>query len=324
MKPSAAPEGASHQSTPIVLARDEVAEGVVMLEVGHRDRRRLPDWTPGSHIDLILPDGAVRQYSLCGDRWDPYRYRVAVLREPAGRGGSAYIHDRLRPGDPVGIGGPRNHFALAPANRYLFVAGGIGITPILPMLTQAELLGIDWQLLYGGRTRASMAFAEELVERHGDRVRLHPEDEAGLLPLDDFLGNPATGTKVYCCGPTGLLTALDAATSAWPPGTVRTERFVADELSVPVRREPFEVELAQSGKVLTVEPDMTVLEAVRAVGVNIVSSCEQGICGTCEVDVLAGEPDHRDALLDDDERHGGHSMFICVSRSCGPRLTLDL
>lgn len=311
-------------STPVVLARDEVADGVVMLEVGYPDQRRLPDWTPGSHIDLVLPDGAVRQYSLCGDRWDPHRYRIAVLRETDGRGGSAYVHDNLNPGDPVGIGGPRNNFALAPADRYLFIAGGIGITPLLPMLIQANLLGAEWRLLYGGRTRRSMAFADELVERFGDRIILHPHDEFGHLPLSEFVGDPQPGTKVYCCGPNPLLAALAEATTNWPRGTVRTERFVADSLGVPVRRESFEIELARCGKVVTVEPEMTVLDAVRRAGVMVVSSCEQGICGTCEVDVLAGEPDHRDALLDDEERTRGDSMFICVSRSCGPRLTLDL
>jgi ferredoxin-NADP reductase len=147
-----------------VIGKTTVAEGVVTLSLAHPQGKRLPDWTPGSHVDLVLPGGLVRQYSLCGDRWDAYTYRVGVLREPASRGGSAYVHDRLAVGDMVAIGGPRNNFPLVPAQRYLFVAGGIGITPLLPMVRAAELLGADWQLLYGGRASTSMAFLDELAE----------------------------------------------------------------------------------------------------------------------------------------------------------------
>lgn len=306
-----------------VRSKETVADGVVAVTLEHPTGARLPDWTPGSHLDLVLPDGRTRQFSLCGDRWDPHTYRIGVLREPHGRGGSTYVHDELEVGATVGVGGPRNHFALAPSERYLFVAGGIGITPILPMLAQAELLGADWTLVYGGRTRASMAFLDELAA-YGDRVVVLPEDEHGRLPLADRLPAYADSGVVYCCGPAPLLAATEELCADWTAGRLRTERFVAAELERPGREAPFEVELRRSGHRLRVTPDTTVLAEVRRAGIGIVSSCEQGICGTCEVPVLAGIPDHRDSLLDDDERAAGTAMFICVSRSLSDRLVLDL
>jgi ferredoxin-NADP reductase len=306
-----------------VAAKTEVADGVVALELAHPDGARLPDWTPGAHIDLVLPNGLTRQYSLCGDRWDAHSFRVGVLREVAGRGGSAYVHDQLRPGDLVGVGGPRNNFPLVPAQRYLFVAGGIGITPLLPMVHQADLLGVEWQLLYGGRQRASMAFLDELAG-YGDRVRMVPQDEAGLLDLPGYLGEPRADTRVYCCGPAPLLAAIEAACAGWPAHTLHTERFVAADQAAPVRTAPFEVELARSGTTVTVRPGTSVLDAVAAAGVDVLSSCRQGICGTCETTVLAGAPDHRDSLLTDGERATGDCMFLCVSRALGDRLVLDL
>jgi ferredoxin-NADP reductase len=183
-----------------VTDRTVVADGVVSLTLTRPDGSRLPDWEPGAHVDVTLATGETRQYSLCGDRWDPHRYRIAVLREPDGRGGSAYVHDTLRVGDQVILGGPRNDFPMVPAARSLFVAGGIGITPLLPMVVQAALVGADWELLYGGRRRTSMAFLDELAP-HGSRVRTVPQDEAGLLPLAEVLGRARTDTVVYCCGP---------------------------------------------------------------------------------------------------------------------------
>ena len=315
--------GMTDQATLRVTAKQVQSDGVLTLELAALSGGRLRDWTPGSHIDLVLPNGLTRQYSLCGDRFDAFRYRVGVLREPAGRGGSAFVHDELAVGDLVGVGGPRNNFALVPSEQYLFVAGGIGITPLLPMIRQADLLGADWRLLYGGRRRASMAFLDELAG-YGDRVQVVPEDEFGLLDLRGFLGEPRDGVRLYCCGPAPLLAAMEATCVDWPPYALRTERFVADERSAPVRNAPFEVELARTGTTLTVTLGETVLDAVGSAGVDVLSSCRQGICGTCETTVLAGEPDHRDTLLDDDERAAGDCMYICVSRSCSDRLVLDL
>ncbi|MEK6442213.1 PDR/VanB family oxidoreductase [Pseudonocardia sp. T1-2H] len=306
-----------------VVEKAAASEGVVTLTLARPDGGRLPDWAPGAHVDLILPNGDTRQYSLCGDRWDAHTYRVGVLREPAGRGGSAYVHDELRPGDLVGVGGPRNNFPLVPGERYLFVAGGIGITPLLPMIRQADLLGADWTLVYGGRTRASMAFLAEL-EAYGERVHVVPQDEFGLIDLPRWLAEPDPATKVYCCGPGPLLDAVERGCSGWPEHALRTERFVAREQGAPARSAPFDVELARTGRTVTVTPDVSVLDAVGRAGVEVLSSCRQGTCGTCETDVLDGIPDHRDSILDDAERAAGDCMFVCVSRSLGDRLVLDL
>ena len=208
-----------------VTSKSAAADGVVAVTLAHPGGERLPDWTPGAHIDLVLPGGLTRQYSLCGDRWDPYSYRIGVLREPAGRGGSAYIHDELAVGAAVAVGGPRNNFALAPSPRYLFIAGGIGITPLLPMVEQAERVGADWRLLYGGRARRSMAFTDELG-RYGGKVTLVPQDERGLPDLRAWLGGVAPDARVYCCGPGPLLEAVHAYCAGWPQGRLRTECFV--------------------------------------------------------------------------------------------------
>ena len=306
-----------------VVSKDVQADGVLTLELAAPAGGRLRDWTPGSHIDLVLPNGLTRQYSLCGDRWDPSTYRVGVLLERESRGGSSYVHGNLCAGDLVGVGGPRNNFPLVPSEQYLFLAGGIGITPILPMVHQAQTLGAEWRLLYGGRRRGSMAFLGEL-ERYGDRVVVRPEDEFGLLDLAGFLGAPREGVRIYACGPGPLLAAVERTCGDWPPYTLRTERFVAEDAGAPARNAPFEVELARSGTRVTVTPEVTVLDALTHVGVEVLSSCRRGVCGTCETTVLAGRPDHRDALLDDAEREANDCMYICVSRSRDERLVLDL
>ena len=303
----------------VVDGMRSAADGVRALTLRHPLDDPLPAWEPGAHIDLLLGPGLERQYSLCGDPADRSLWRVAVLREPQGRGGSAHVHEQLRPGDKVRVRGPRNHFALRPAPRYRFVAGGIGITPILPMLAAAEAAGAEWSLLYGGRSRASMAFTEELA-RYGDRVTLSPQDEAGLLDLGSVLDALPEGTLVYCCGPGPLLDAVEARC---PSGALHVERFQAKEQQGGEERE-FEVELARSGRTLTVAPGVSVLDTVRAAGVEVLFSCTEGTCGTCETDVLDGAPDHRDSVLSDEEREAGETMMICVSRCRGKRLVLDL
>ncbi|MFE2944622.1 PDR/VanB family oxidoreductase [Streptomyces sp. NPDC059255] len=316
----AAPEP---ESELVVAGRADEAEGIVSLTLRHADGGPLPVWEPGAHIDLIPGAGPTRQYSLCGDPADRTAWRIAVRHEPAGRGGSAYVHDRLTPGTAVRVRGPRNHFALRPAARYLFIAGGIGITPILPMTAAAEAAGARWTLLYGGRTRASMAFLDRLA-RYGDRVRPSPRDETGPLDLASYLGAPEPGTLVYCCGPEPLLDAVAERCRDWPAGALSVERFSAGGSDPRADSGGFEVELARSGLTLTVEPGRSILDTVEAAGVPVLSSCREGTCGTCETDVLAGEPDHRDTLLTAEERAAGRTMMICVSRCRGPRLVLDL
>jgi ferredoxin-NADP reductase len=221
------------------------------------------------------------------------------------------------------VRGPRNNFPLVGASRYLFIAGGIGITPILTMIREADASGADWRLVYGGRTRASMAFLDELAA-YGDRISVLPQDETGLLDLAGLLGSPLPGTKVYCCGPEPLLAAVEQACSAWPSDSLHVERFVARPLSEPVLKEPFDVYLAQSDLTISVSPDTSILDAVLEAGVPVLSSCAEGTCGSCETTVLEGKPDHRDSVLDEEARRAGDCMMICVSRSCTKRLVLDL
>ncbi|MEV6346509.1 PDR/VanB family oxidoreductase [Actinoplanes sp. NPDC051851] len=305
------------------VARHTVAaDGVVVLELRHEDGRPLPDWAPGAHIDLLMAPGLTRQYSLCGDPTDRHGWRVAVRREPDGRGGSRHIHDTLSAGDQVEAGAPRNRFPLRPASRYLFLAGGIGITPILPMLAAATTAGARWELHYAGRTGTAMAFGEELAAAHGDRVTLYPEDERGLIDLDGLIGRQEPGTLVYCCGPEGMLTAVEQCCARWPDRPLHVERFSAT--AVTADGGEFEVELARSGRTVKVLPGVSVLEAVERAGVDVLSSCREGTCGTCETTVLAGEVDHRDSLLTAAEQAAHDIMFICVSRAASPRLILDL
>ncbi|WDF42837.1 PDR/VanB family oxidoreductase [Streptomyces sp. T12] len=304
----------------VVDRKEFAADGVLALTLRHPLGEALPAWEPGAHIDVVLGPELERQYSLCGDPADRDTWRIAVLREPDGRGGSAHVHEQLGQGDKVRVRGPRNHFALRPAPRYRFIAGGIGITPILPMLAAAEAAGAQWTLLYGGRTRHSMAFTEELSRYGSDRVTVAPQDETGLLDLASVLDDVPESTLVYCCGPGPLLDAVEARC---PAGLLHVERFAPKEQEDGENTE-FEVELAQSGKKLTVPPDVSVLDAVRAAGVEVLFSCTEGTCGTCETDVLDGTPEHRDSVLTQEEQESGETMMICVSRCRGKRLVLDL
>ncbi|MEU8933358.1 PDR/VanB family oxidoreductase [Streptomyces sp. NPDC048409] len=290
-----------------VAARETVADGVVQLRL---EGERLPGWEPGAHLDVVLPSGLVRQYSLCGDPADASSYTIAARLVADGRGGSREVHERVAEGMELEVRGPRNRFPLAGADSYVFVAGGIGITPILSMVRSLPP-GARWRLLYCGRSRASMPFVAELA---GDeRVTVVAEDEDGRPDLDAL--TVPDGALVYCCGPQGLMAAVQERFPA-----VRLERFGpsaggADD-------QAFELELRRSGRTLTVPADSTVLAAVRAELPDTAYSCAQGFCGTCQQRVLAGEVDHRDELLTDAER--ADSMLICVSRAHGGRLVLDL
>ena len=304
----------------MAVARRE-ADGVTSYELVAPDGADLPRWTPGSHLDVHLPSGAVRQYSLCGDPADRRIYRIAVLAQPAGRGGSVEVHRELRPGVVLRFGLPRSNFELVPARRYVFVAGGIGITPILPMIRQVAASGLEWELVYGARTAGHLAFLDELATLGGTVTTL-PQDTAGLIDLDTLVKD-ADDAAVFCCGPTPLMDALAAKMAAvGRAGTLHLERF-APVASVAADEREFEVELALSGLTVPVRPDESVLEAVRAAGVDIPSSCEMGICGTCETKVLDGDVDHRDDLFTPAERATCGTMLVCVSRACGRRLVLE-
>ncbi|MGK3209229.1 PDR/VanB family oxidoreductase [Amycolatopsis sp. MEPSY49] len=303
--------------------RRAIARDVVEFELRPPDGGELPDWRPGAHIDVVAGSGAVRQYSLCGDPGDRTSYRIAVLRESGGRGGSAWLHDHLREGDRVAVGGPRNHFALEPAPHYVFLAGGIGITPLLTMVRAVSGEGAGWSLHYGGRTRASMAYARELRDLDASRVRVVPFDECGLIDLEAALGEATPETHVYCCGPEPLIAAAEAA-CARRGLRLRTERFSPKRTGSSRADTPFTVRLASTGAELTVPADRSIVDSLVEAGVDVLTSCEEGTCGTCEIAVLDGRPDHRDSVLTDEEQAAGDRILPCVSRSRTPRLVLDL
>jgi ferredoxin-NADP reductase len=307
-----------------VLGVHREADGVVSIELSSDDETALPAWAPGAHIDVVLPDGLVRQYSLCGLPDDRMRWKIGVLLEPEGRGGSLFIHRHVRVGDALEVVGPRNNFALGDAEEYLFIAGGIGITPILPMVRHVAASRRRWRLLYGGRTRGSMAFLDELAALNGD-VQILPQDQHGHADLPGFIGAYRPGVAVHCCGPGAMIDAVEAACGTWPASAIHRERFAASKRFV-VDDEAFEVELARSGSGsrITVPGDRNLLEVLEEAGCKIDSSCRAGICGTCVVRVLAGIPQHNDDILDDEQRSSGTLILPCVSRCSSKLLVLDL
>lgn len=306
----------------VVAGRREIVPGVVELHlIG--DGGALPAWDPGAHIDLELPGGLVRQYSLAGlPSGDGYR--VAVRLEQAGRGGSRAVHEEIVPGDRLRIHGPRNHFALRPSPFAVFLAGGIGITPLLPMVANAATDGSPWKLIYLGRTRPSMAYADELEERFGGQVYLWPRDVKGRFDVDTLWARLPVGGRVYVCGPESLIAAVEAsARNAGRAESLVIERFAARAAAALPNR-AFDVELSRLGMSVRVEADESILDAVNRAGANVLSTCREGTCGTCEVRVLAGTPEHRDSVLGLEERLSGETMMTCVSRCAGDRLVLDL
>lgn len=313
------------------------ADGVVAVTLDRPDGQPLPAWSPGAHIDLHLPGDAgaeaiVRSYSLCGSPRMP-EWTVAVRLDPTGRGGSRHVHERLRVGQSLAVTGPRQLFAVDDAPAHLFVAGGIGITPLLPMISELEAAGRPWRLLYAGRSAAAMPFRDRLAG-YGDRVRLFPAeggkrlDLATEIPaaLDDLSAATGGDALVYCCGPERM---LDAVAQVVPAPRLRSERFRPRTVpSGPDGAGPaagaFAVELGDGGPVLDVPADTPLLDVLLAAGRDVPWSCREGTCGSCETGVLAGVPDHRDSVLTPDEQAAGDVLFPCVSRSLTPRLTLDL
>ncbi|MQY17142.1 PDR/VanB family oxidoreductase [Nocardia macrotermitis] len=303
-----------------VQARRDEAEGVFGLELAATDGTPLPAWSPGAHIDIGVGSYGVRQYSLCGDPADARCWRVAILREPAGRGGSEHLFRTALPGTELRVSLPRNNFELLERPSYVFVAGGIGITPLLPMVAAAAAAGADWTLYYGARSRAHLAFTAELA-RHGDRVTLVPQDRDGLLPIARIIG-AAGAAAVYCCGPEPLLAAVeDAGRASDVP--VHLERFAPKALSHTENR-PFEVRLSGSGDTFRIGAGQSIADVLESAGIPIVTSCREGACGSCETPVLSGAVDHRDSVLTEAERERGDTMMLCVSRAHSQVLVLDL
>ncbi|MGW5639103.1 cytochrome P450 [Streptomyces sp. NPDC003832] len=305
-----------------ITARTTLTPDVVEFELAPAEGT-FPSWQPGAHIDVRLAPGLTRQYSLCGDPADQKRWRIAVRRDKDGRGGSLHAHELLRSGDPVVLRGPRNNFALADAPGYLFVAGGIGVTPFLPMVAEAARRGVPWRLVLLGRCLDTMPYAAGLSRAHPDAVTLWPSAERGRIDLGDLLAATPSDTAAYCCGPEELLADLEER--CLDQGRVlHTERFAPRPRTGETADGDFEVTLAGSGRTVEVRADESVLDAVNRAGADVLSTCREGTCGSCEVRVLAGIPDHRDSVLSAQERAAGEYMMTCVSRALSPSLTLDL
>ena len=302
-----------------VVERVAVGTDVVILRL---QGESLPAWTPGAHVDVVLPSGLVRQYSLCGTADRSGEYTIAVLRQQDGRGGSDEMHQKVAVGTQLALIGPRNLFELTPAQEYVFVAGGIGITPLLSMVEKVAAAGLPWRLIYAGRSRSSMAFLDRLGS-WGDHVELVPGDELGRMDVAARLAT-SVGAAVYVCGPTGLIDAARSVVEAWPSGSFHFERFSGDGVAaVADGDQAFEVQLGLGGPVIEVGADQTVLQAVLDAGADVLYSCEEGDCGSCETTVLDGAVLHRDSALTPSERAAG-AMLICVSRAVCPRLVLDI
>lgn len=304
------------------LVVDEVrveAQDVRSLRLVAAGGGELPSWQPGSHVDVLLPSGRCRQYSLCGDPADRSSYRIAVRRIADGGGGSRELHDPIGTGSVLTIRGPRNAFPYVDAAGYLFIAGGIGITPILPMVKQAAAGGVPWQLVYTGRSRASMPFLDELTALDPARVRVRPYDEYGFPSTGaELLEYAPAGATVYCCAPATTIANVRRDRPASAAAALHFERFTTPPISDGV---PFEIELQRSSRVLTVPADRSALEVIRDTVPDVAYSCQQGFCGTCRTRVISGEINHRDRVLTD--REHADTMTICVSRARGGRIVLD-
>lgn len=316
-------------SRPLDLRRARVtsvgrpAVDVVTFGLESADGRPLTSFAPGAHIDVQIPGGPVRQYSLCGDAVSSGPYTIAVKKEPESRGGSSGMHERIEVGTVLSIGGPRNNFPLSPGQHpHLFIAGGIGITPITAMISKLHHEGQDWSLHYCARSEQHAAFFETLTKLAPERVHVY-FSEIPILDVNELVRAQPPEMHIYCCGPKGLMNAVVQATESWPQEQVHFEWFTAPDIETGPNT-AFEVELARSGAVFTIPPDQSILQVLRDNGYGIQSACEEGICGTCETRIVSGEPEHRDALLSPAERAENKTMMICVSRAKSARLVLDL
>ncbi len=309
-----------------VTERHEIAEDIVAFELRHPDGADLPAFSAGAHITVTTPGGHKRSYSLCNAPGERTRYVIAVKREPTGRGGSLSMTTAVSPGDDIAVSPPHNAFPMGRGTpkSYIFIAGGIGITPVRSMILSLLSEGkANFRLFYFARQLEMMAFREEFLDpAFPGQVVLHNDggDPAKAYDLWPVLEEPR-GAHLYCCGPRGLMAAVRDMTGHWPDGAVHFEDF-AGVAAVKADDTAFEVRLARSGRTLTVPPDSSVLETLTRAGIACPSSCESGTCGTCRTRYLAGEPDHRDLVLSPGERT--REIIICVSRARSPLLILDL
>lgn len=309
-----------------VSAVRAVARDVLAIELRHKSGTALPGAAPGAHVEVALPNGMVRQYSLIDalGAAQQERYTIAVGWDANSRGGSHWIHEKLRVGQALRVSAPRNLFAMDPQHRrVLLLAGGIGITPIYAMARHCAAQGLDWTLVACARSAPRLAFLEELRALAGPRLQTHFDDErGGPLDLAATLA-PRTWDAVYACGPAPMLDAVTAATADWAPGSVRMERFKAPETESG-ERQAFDVVLQRSGLSVRVEARESVLDAIERSGVSYPWSCREGICGTCEAPLIEGEAEHLDFVLTPEEKAAQQRMMVCVSRCKGTRLVLDI
>ncbi len=309
-----------------VLRRREEAEGIASYELARADGQPLPPFSAGSHIDVHLPGGLVRQYSLCNDPHEAAHYRIGVLRDAASRGGSIAMHEQVHEGDVITISEPRNHFPLHAAPHTVLLAGGIGITPLMCMAQRLAAIGASFELHASNRSRARSAFLDEL-KSFGERFHLHLDDgdASQKLDLPAVLKAAPAGSRIYVCGPTGFIDFVVATAKAqgWPADQLHLEYFGAAPQDSSGDRE-FEVRIASTGKSYRIPADQTVTAALQAQGVDIMVSCEQGVCGTCITRVLEGECEHRDMYFTDEEKAKGDQFTPCCSRAKSSVLVLDL
>lgn len=311
-----------------VLVADVRAEAkdVITLELRPIGGGELPSFTPGAHLDLHLPNGLMRNYSLTNDWRERNRYVIGVGRAADSRGGSSYVHNSIRAGAQLKISPPRNNFPLNENSAsFLFIAGGIGITPIMSMVRWCEANEKPWRLIYAARSRQRTAFYEDLCALAADRIHFHFDDESGqVLDVAQAISSWSEGESIYCCGPAPLMEAVKALTEHLPSESVRFEWFTVPESDQPHESNSFTVRLERSDVEFEVPENKSILEVLEEHGFEIPFSCREGLCGTCVTNVCAGEPDHRDYVLSDEERESGKMMTVCCSRSKSSVLTLDL
>lgn len=312
-----APEDSRDKRSMVVQAVTASAKDVVSIRLIPVGGGRVAWWDAGSHITLHLPDGRERQYSLCGDPTDRSGYDIAVLDTHGADAASTWIHRNIRVGSIITVSGPRNHFPMVPSQEYLFIAGGIGITPIRAMIESVPA-GRKWKLIYLGKERSAMAFVEELQQKHPKNISIHESAKDGRLNIASLLGK--SNADVFCCGPEALMSDVEASL---PASRAHLERFSPVAREIEGGAKPMVVRLASTGRKVTVDADQTVLDALTQAGIAVDSSCGRGVCGACELRVVEGEPAHLDSVMPDELKDEMQVFYPCVSRSKTEEITVD-
>ncbi len=306
-----------------VVKRTDPTDDLFIFELRSSDQP-LPTWQPGAHIDIAVADGSLRQFSLAGSVEDPSTWVLGIRKEPEGRGGSIWLHENATVGSTLKVSAPRNHFGYIEVNSpVVFIAGGIGVTPILPMVQKAAAAGRKWQMHFVASNKANMPFLSDLEALGGD-IKLYARDVSDRPNIAQIFDELEPGTVVYCCGPEALMQNVEDEAKAREGIEAHVERFSPKAQDGDAGLDTFEVNFAYSNITATVGPDQSILDVARASGIEVVSSCQEGTCGSCETPVLGGTPVHRDSVLSEKERLASACMMICVSRSCTPVLELDL